>query len=226
MMFRTRAFIFDMDGTMVDNMEFHTQSWLELFTTLGVQLDAEEFQRQTSGKTTGETLRQIIGPHLSDDEIVALSERKESLYRNLYGPHLKPVAGLISFLDAARRLDIPMAVATSAGRGNIQFVLDGLGVTSYFKVIAGGEDVQHSKPHPEMFLIAAQRLGTRPEHCLVFEDSLAGIEAARRAGMKAIVVTTTLGTQDIKDRDTVKQVIQDFTSLDPALLSSATRPPV
>ncbi len=208
---RACALIFDMDGTMVDNMGFHARSWLVALAAHGLCVDEQDFRQRSSGKTTTETLL-AIWPHLSVAEMDAISNRKESLYRELYRPHLTPVVGLIQFLEMARKLDIPMAVATSAGAQNIRFVLNGLGVTSYFKATVGAEDIQHSKPHPEIFLIAAQRLSIAPEHCLVFEDSLAGIEAAHRAGMDTVVVTTSLAEQAVQNLQGVRAAIRDFSS--------------
>ena len=214
---QNQAFIFDMDGTLLDNTGFHTSIWLEVLASLGVQLDHDTFNRRTAGKTNRQLLREQVGNHLTDGEIEELTQRKETLYRQRYLPHMRPLSGLIEFLQAARRLDIPMALATSAGSENVAFTLKNLALYDYFQAIVDSTNIHHSKPHPEMFLTAACQLGVLAEDCIVFEDSLAGIEAARRAGMRAVVITTTLAQVELPE-DGILRALPDFTHLDPATL--------
>lgn len=209
------AFIFDMDGTLVDNARFHAKAWRQLLAELGIEISLDRLHRQTSGRTNEQTLRQFLGDDLPDAVLTQYAERKESLYRTLCRPHLRLVDGLDRFLPQARRLGIPMAVATAADRCNVEFVMDGLAIQAYFQAVVGAEEVTHGKPHPEMFLTAAQRLGALPERCLVFEDSLHGIEAARRAGMAAVAVATTLDPQEFHGLPHVRQVVDDFCLLNP-----------
>lgn len=216
------AFIFDMDGTIIDNVPFHQQAWHDFLSSLGIAMTEAELERHNHG-TIGEVLRRICGAHLTDAEVLELGERKESRYRELYRPHLQLIVGLRPFLEEAKRLDIPMALATSGAAPNIDFVLDGLEIRSYFQACVGGDEVEFGKPHPETFLKAAQRLQYAPAHCLVFEDTLSGIAAAQQAGMKAIAITTTLPAQAFAELSTVQEVVADFTSLHPAML--ITRPP-
>ncbi len=215
---REGAFIFDMDGTIVDNMGAHTRVWIDFLAGFGIHLPVEEFHRQASGKTTRQILQQMIGDHITESEIKEYSERKESLYRAIYRPRLKPVRGLENFLRRSKQLGIAMALATSADRTNIDFILDGTGLTFYFKSIVGAEDIVHGKPDPEMFQIAAGRLKVPAGKCVVFEDSLVGMEAARRAGMKAVAITTTLDAQDFQEMPAVIEVVEDYVQLDPEAL--------
>lgn len=215
------AFIFDMDGTLVDSMPFHIQAWTDMLTGLGVQTTPEAFLRQTGGKTNRQILREIFGDGLTEAEIASHIRRKEALYRSLYRPYLKPLPGLIPFLNEAERLHIPMAVATSAGKTNRDFVLQGLGVESYFSVVVGVEEIREGKPDPEIFMKAAERLAATPADCLVFEDALAGIEAASRAGMKAVALTTTVDGGTFQDLPGVIQTAKDFTTLSPQSLLAA-----
>lgn len=214
-MSRSCAFIFDMDGTLVDTMGFHLQSWLELFNRMGVSVDEEAFRQGFAGRTTDALLHQVLGDHLTQARIKELSEAKEKLYREMARPHLRPLPGLARFLESARRLSIPMALATSAMRENVDFVLDGLGLRPFFQVLVVAEDIHHSKPHPEINLIAAERLGVEPADCLVFEDSLAGIESARRAGMCVVVVATALAASQVIKMPPVLRVITDYSALAP-----------
>lgn len=211
------AFIFDMDGTMIDNMRFHTQAWLRFLDNSGISMTAEEMEHQNHGKIE-EIIRRIFGNHLSDTEVKELGERKESLYRQMYHPHLHPIAGLETFLKNARTLNIPMAIATSAGQANLDFTINGLGFASYFDAFVGGDDVKQGKPHPETFLLAAQHLNVEPKQCIVFEDTIAGIKAAENAGMKAIAITT-IPSQAFAS-PVVLQVIPNYTSIEPASLIS------
>ncbi len=210
------AFIFDMDGTLVDNMAYHIQSWLALLAEQGHTLTAADFHRHFSGKTNSETLRELLGQELTAAAIGNLSERKEHHYRTLYRPHLQPIPGLIAFLDEATHLGVPMAVATAAGRRNIEFVLGELALTRYFQAIVGADDVENGKPAPDLFLAAADRLHVSPTQCLVFEDAPAGIEAARRAGMNTAVVLTSLTAQAAHTSAHVITAAPDYTGWQPA----------
>jgi beta-phosphoglucomutase len=209
-----QAFIFDMDGTLVDNSDFHLHAWLTLLNELGIKIDAGELHRQNAGKTNAETLRAILGDGLSETEMHLLARRKENLYREAYRPHIQPVRGLLAFLNQARAAGIPLALATSADQQNIALVLDGLGIRDYFSVIVGSEDIRNSKPDPEMFLTAARKLVIHPEKCLVFEDSPAGVEAARRAGMRTVVITTFLDPEELYGVTGILLAVPDFTHLE------------
>jgi beta-phosphoglucomutase len=215
------AFIFDMDGTIVDSMPFHMQSWLKVWAEVSIPITAEDMHRNNRG-TIVEVIRRIAGSHLSDAEVIAIAERKEVLFREMFRPHLKLIDGLQRFLDEARHIDVALALATCAGQENIAFVLDGLGIRSYFETVVGEEDVESGKPDPETFLTAAARLGVPPDRCTVFEDSHSGIEAAYHAGMRTVVVATTLDAHDVKGYPTVTHVIDDYTSLHPTHLVDGT----
>lgn len=220
-MARQKAFIFDMDGTLVDSMPFHIRAWTELLAEHGLQTTPQAFLRQTGGKTNRQILREIFGDHLAESEITACAKRKEALYRSLFRPYLKPIDGLFPFLNEAQRLHIPMGVATSAGKANRDFVLEGLAIAAYFSVVVGVEEIQEGKPDPEIFLTAADRLGVIPADCLVFEDALAGIEAASRAGMQAVALTTTVEGEAFHGLPAVIRVAKDFTPLRPQALLAA-----
>lgn len=203
-----------MDGTLVDNMGYHTRSWLDLFAELGISLTPEELHQRPGGYASLQLLQQILGDGVSDAERARLAERKEALYRATYGAHLEPVAGLEAFLQAARSACIPMAVATSAGEDNIRFVLGGLSLECYFACVVGGDEVPQGKRGPEIFLEAARRLKVQAERCLVFEDSLAGIEAAAAAAMKTVVVATDPSAERFRRLPSVVALIRDYTELD------------
>ena len=209
-----QAFIFDMDGTLVDNMGVHGKVWAETFARQGVTIDPAEFNRRTAGRTNPEIFRMILERELSDQEIAELAEQKETLYRERYQPVMKPVDGLIPFLDQAEALGVKMAVATSAPKGNIDLVLHGLDLAKYFDAVVGSADISRGKPDPEIFLTSARRLDVDTQNCIVFEDAPAGIEAACHAGMRTVVIMTTLDPHEIEGQPRVIAVAKDFTSLD------------
>jgi beta-phosphoglucomutase family hydrolase len=208
-----RAFIFDMDGTIVDNMAYHTKSWLAFFERRGQALDADAFFRATAGRQGKEIMRAHLGEHLSDAEMVALDDEKESLYRELYAPHRKTVAGFDELVVLAKQRGVALAVATAAPNANITFTLDGLDLRRHFDAIVGAADVARGKPNPDVFLKAAEKCGVAPEHCIVFEDAPLGVEAARRAGMRAVVLTTTLPAAAFAEYDNVIHIASDFSRL-------------
>jgi beta-phosphoglucomutase len=190
-MLRPRAFIFDMNGTMIDDMHYHEQAWHDvLVNQLKAPLTLEQVRHQIYG-TSAEMFTRVFGSNaFTPEEIEAITQRKESRYREEFLPHLKLINGLDSFLTLLKSNNMPLAIGTAAPVLNIDFVLDNLNLRNYFQVVIGPHDVARSKPDPEVFLKAASQLGVAPEHCIVFEDAPKGIEAAARAGMKAIAITS------------------------------------
>jgi beta-phosphoglucomutase family hydrolase len=207
------AFIFDMDGTIVDNMAFHTKSWLEFFARRGKEYDAEAFFRETAGAQGREILRERLGADVTDEEIAALAAEKDALYREMYGPHRAAIRGFEDFVTQADEKGVALAVATSAPPKNIVFTLDELDLRRHFATVVGAADVKQGKPHPDVFLKAAEQLGADPANCIVFEDAPMGVEAARRAGMRAVVITTTLPAEAFKEFDNVIAIVGDYDEL-------------
>ena len=211
----SRALIFDMDGTIVDNMDFHTQAWIAFFERRGKTIDPDQFFRDTAGRQGKEIIRHYVGEDLSDEEIGALTHEKEVLYREMYGPHRRTVDGFDAFIETARARGFKLAVATSASPGSARFVLDEMGLRERFdEIVIGTIDVPRGKPHPDVFLKAADRCGVMPAQSIVFEDAPLGVEAARRAGMRAVVLTTTLPASAFAEFDNVIAIVNDFTQLD------------
>ena len=209
-----RAFIFDMDGTLVDNMRYHTEAWRTLIEENGFEFNERKFLVETAGQTNREIIPGVFGA-MSNERLSELALRKEELYRERYLPHRTPVRGLVEFLDAARDLGIKMAVSTAASPANMAFILDGLDLRKYFDALTTAADVKRGKPDPEIFLLSAERLGVEPENSLVFEDAFFGFEAARRAGMRAIGLSTVNTAIEILATGTVAEVRADYTSMRP-----------
>ena len=205
------AVVFDMDGTIVDNMGVHTAVWLELLSEFGIDMNSLAFQAATAGNTNRELLRKLVDPQMSDERVAEIAHEKETRYRERFRPHLQPIAGFVPLLQEAERENITLAVATAANQPNIEYVLDGLKLRHHFATVVGADDVANGKPEPDLFLLVAERLGLQPEKCLVFEDSLAGLEAAQRAGMQSVAVTTSHAADEMMIHPTVRQAISDFT---------------
>jgi beta-phosphoglucomutase len=207
------AFIFDMDGTIVDNMAFHMDSWLAFFARRGKTYDPDAFFRETAGAQGREILRERLGPDIPDDEIAVLAQEKDVLYREIYGPHRGAIQGFEAFVASARAQGVRLAVATSAPPANIVFTLDELDLRRHFDAVVGAADVARGKPHPDVFLKAAEKLGVPPADCIVFEDAPMGVEAARRAGMRAVVITTTLPAEAFREFDNVVRIVEHYEEL-------------
>jgi beta-phosphoglucomutase family hydrolase len=206
------AFLFDLNGTVIDDMHYHAEAWHEILTNdLGADLTWEEVKKEMYGKNR-EVLNRIFGEdRFSDDEADKLSVQKEKYYQEAYKPHLKLINGLQEFLAQAAAHDIKMAIASAAITDNIDFVVDNLDVRRYFDAFVSADDVDTSKPHPETFLKAAEKLQADPSDCIVFEDAPKGVEAARNAGMKCIVITTAHPKEDFEQYDNVIAYIKDYT---------------
>ncbi|TDQ11632.1 HAD family hydrolase [Pedobacter metabolipauper] len=210
------AFIFDLNGTMVDDMEFHGKAWSSIINDdLKAGLTYEEVKKQMYGKNS-ELLHRIFGDkRFTPEEEDKLSLEKEHRYQAAYRSSLSLIDGLDGFLEKAKAAGISMAIGSAAIPFNINFVLDGLAIGHYFKAVVSADDVQVSKPHPETFLKAAELLGSAPENCVVFEDAPKGVEAAQNAGMKCVVLTTMHGQEDFSSYTNVIAFISTYN--DPAL---------
>lgn len=212
--FTNRAFIFDMDGTLVDNMRFHTEAWGKMLAENGVAMNAHDFMVKTAGKTNREILPTVFGD-ISDEKIDELGKRKELIYQELFLPHRQAVNGAVEFLGTAKKLGIRTAVASAAPVSNVDYILDGLDLRKFFDAVTTAEDVTNGKPDPEFFLKSAEKLNVAPENCIVFEDAVGGFEAAHRARMKSIGIATVNSVEDILKLDSVVEAHDDFTNLEP-----------
>ncbi len=183
------AVLWDLDGTLVDSEEYHWRSWHETMTAEGVSVSRVQFV-ETFGLRNDEILPVWLGPSATADRIARVSEEKEVLYRKLVrGGGLKPLPGAAEWVRHLRGEGWRQAIASSAPRENVDAVLEALGLSASFDAIVSAEDVTAGKPDPQVFLGAARRLGFPPARCVVVEDSAAGIEGARRAGIRSIGVS-------------------------------------
>lgn len=221
------AAIFDMDGTLVDNMRYHSEAWVALSRRLGVDATAERFEREFAGKKNDEILPVLLGRPLAPEELAKLAEEKETHYRRLYSPHLALLRGAEAFIARLRGAGARLAVATAAPTENRTLVLDGLGIRSLFARVVGAEEVTRGKPAPDIFLAAARFLEVEPSACVVFEDAVNGILAARTAGMIAVGITSTTPPEVLREAG-AHFIAPDFATLPPELearlLTASPRP--
>jgi len=185
-----KAVIWDMDGVIADTAACHLQAWQRLWAEQGVAFTAEQFRR-TFGQRTTEIIRGILGPDVPAEEVCALGERKEAYCRELLRRQLHVLPGVRELLAALEQAGFRQALASSAPRQNVELILEALDVGRYFSAVVSEADVTLGKPNPQIFLLAATRLGVEPRRCLVIEDAVAGVQAAKSAGMRCLAVTTT-----------------------------------
>jgi HAD superfamily hydrolase (TIGR01509 family) len=193
--------LWDMDGVLVDTTEFHYRSWKQILEEDGIPLEWEQF-RAVFGRNNADTLAIFLG-YTPDEELVQkVGGRKEVLFRQMIRGRVEALPGVRLWLERLRSLGARQVVASSAPQENIDFLVDELDLRQYFLALCAGHTLP-GKPDPTLFMQAAGILGLPPEDCIVFEDSLAGIEAARRAGMKCIAVATTNPAEALAGADMV-----------------------
>jgi beta-phosphoglucomutase len=190
------AVIFDMDGVLLDSGVHHRDAWRLLLADLGVT-PAPEFWRRTIGRPAEEAVALLLDRPLARAEATDLARRKREHYARLAARGVLPVAGAPGFVAALARHGVPRAVASSATREDVESLLTEIGLRAHFDTVVTAEDVRQGKPSPEVFLRAAAGLGQSPGACLVFEDSIVGIHAARAAGMRVIGLATTLSAREL-----------------------------
>jgi beta-phosphoglucomutase family hydrolase len=192
------AVIFDWDGVIVDSSRAHEAAWELLGRETGRPLPDGHFKR-SFGRKNDEIIPQILGWPVSAPEIVRLGRRKEELYRQVLREQgIAPLPGVAEFLAALKSAGVPCAVGSSTERLNIDTIMAGIGLGEYFNTIVSADDTTRGKPDPQVFLLAAERLGVPPAKCVVFEDAFAGLEAAKAGGMQAVAVATTHAAEKLR----------------------------
>lgn len=206
------ALIFDMDGTMVDSMPWHARSWSEFTRRHGIDLDSAEILRRTTGRTGAECMREVFQRDIAPDEVQALVHEKEAIYRELFSPVFAEVGGFKRFAAQAMARGLKVGVGTAGDRHNIAFTFRHLAMAPAPHAVVGGDEGLPGKPEPAIFLEAARRMGVEADRCIVFEDAPLGIEAARRAGMRAVAVCTSHGADELAGPHVLARV-RDYNEL-------------
>ncbi len=205
------AFVFDMDGVIVDTNPYHKIALRQFAEKYGYSLSEEELIKKIYGRTNKEWIPNLFGRTLTPGELHHYEEEKEQLFRDLYKKDITPLKGLKEFLDQMDELKIPRAIGTSAPRSNLDFILDETHLRKYFPLTLDEADVTRGKPDPEIYTKCAAKLQMPPAQCIVFEDSLSGVASARAAGCPVVGVATTHTADELG----TKVVITDFSEITP-----------
>ena len=216
-----RALLFDLDGTLIDSMPHHHSAWVEWHARRGLVIDADAFFLATAGRANEEIFADML-PGALAAEIERLVDEKESLYRDIAAPKLILIKDARAYVQQAREAGLLLAVCTASTPRNMALAFARFGIDTWVDTVVSPADVSSApgsngerlrgKPHPDIFLEAARRLDVAPEHCVVFEDAPLGIEAARRAGMQAVALSTTLAASAFAAFDNLLAVVPDFSS--------------
>jgi len=204
---KLEAVIWDMDGVIADTALYHFKAWQEVFQKRGINFTTEDFKRNF-GRRNDTIIRYALGKNASPDEVDVIANEKEENYRQRVAQNIKPLSGAIELITSLKEHRVKMAIASSAPIENIQLVTRGLAVNNYFQVIVWGRQVTEGKPSPQAFLLAAKRLEVEPKNCVVIEDAVAGVTAAKRAGMKCLAVTNTHPKISLKAADLVVDTLE------------------
>lgn len=205
----TPGVIFDMDGVIVHSNPAHKEAIQNFCEKYSQDVSQDFLENRLYGRTNKEWIPELFG-EISNDRLKKLADEKEQMFRDMFTPEDHIVEGIHEFLEKLKDSDIPMAVATSAPGENADYILSRLSITNYFDAILDSSHVSSGKPDPEVYLKAAKALGKEPTNCIVFEDSVSGVAAGRKAGAQVIGVTT---THTKKELSPCSLMINDFTEL-------------
>jgi beta-phosphoglucomutase family hydrolase len=204
---RLEAVLWDLDGVIADTGESHYLAWKDVFGQRGVEFSHEDFMR-FFGRRHDSIIEFALGGDLPPGEFDAVTEEKQVNYRRRVSRNLKALPGAIKLLKSLKQHGIRSAIASSAPIENITIILRGLGIEDCFQAIAPGTEVPEGKPSPQVFLLAAERLGVTPGNCVVIEDAIAGVSAARRAGMRCVAVTNSHPADTLEEADLVTDSLE------------------
>jgi len=218
------GFIFDMDGVVIDSNPYHKIAWEKFLNGQGVPFDDQLFDNVLSGRTGPTSLRLLFGEDLSQDKMDLFLEEVDGNYQNILreSEDVRPIAGVHAFLDQISGNGMRLALATSAPELNIELGLQKLKLENTFEHIVGKVDVTHGKPHPEVYLKSLELLGMAAENCVVFEDSKAGIQSARNAGIKVVGIASGHSKEELLEEG-VSLAVDDFTDLEPKQILTLIR---
>lgn len=211
------ALLFDLDGTLIHSMPLHHDAWRQWHAHHALTFDDAGFFEATAGRTNDEILRDLF-PAMDDAGRAALAEEKEAIYRAEAARSLTLIDGALEVMERAHAAGTKLAICTAAPPGNIRVAFERFGLDRLVGAVTSPADGLRGKPHPDIFAEAARRLGVRPADCLVFEDAPLGIEAARRAGMDAVALTTTLPAAAFASYPNLRHAMADFVGFDPDTL--------
>ena len=205
----TKAVLWDLDGVLVDTAPFHFQAWQELFKSVGKGFTEADFRR-TFGLRNDAILGDILG-ELTPAEVERLAQRKEELYRGKVEGRVTAIPGAVGLLRRLQERVRKIAIVSSTPRENVRVVLRSLGLEGVFEAVVAEEDAPKGKPDPQGFLLAAEKLGVAAGECVVIEDAPGGVEAAKRAGMRCIGLTTSRPREALAAADLVVESLQEAT---------------
>jgi HAD superfamily hydrolase (TIGR01509 family) len=204
------AALWDMDGVLVESAPFHFIAWQRVWAEMGLILSEADF-RKNFGQRNDTIIRDMMGEDVATEIINRIGPQKELYYRDAVKGHVEALPGAIDLLRALRADGFCCAIASAAPRANVELILSELGVASLFDALVSYEDVTRGKPDPQVYLVAAQRVGAAPQRCLVLEDAVAGVEGAKAAGMACIAVTSTHPRHYLTKADLIVGTLADVT---------------
>ncbi|WP_290477814.1 MULTISPECIES: HAD family phosphatase [unclassified Leeuwenhoekiella] len=206
---KIRALIFDMDGTMFNNMMIHHRAWQKKLSELGLELTLEEVKRDIHG-VNEEIIKRLFGDRFNEAERRQIAWDKEAAYREIYADKIKLLPGLQAFLDQAKELKIPMGIGTAAPKENAEFAIEALELDTYFKTVVHSDMVQRGKPDPQVFEMVSTDLDIPLTESLVFEDSPTGAKAAANGVSKSVILTTTHTPEEFETIGNIQHFMQDY----------------
>jgi beta-phosphoglucomutase family hydrolase len=204
-----KAVLWDMDGVIADTWLYHFSAWQDVFPKRGYTFTKEEFMRHF-GQRADTIIRYVMGKNIPQDEANIVLKEKEEAYRRRVVNNIKPLPGALELIQLIHNQGIKMAIASSAPIENITIIINRLGVSKYIQAIASGKEVNEGKPSPEIYLLAAKKLGIAPADCIVFEDAVAGVAGAKKAGMKCVAVTNSHPRNSLGEADLIVDSLEEL----------------
>jgi beta-phosphoglucomutase family hydrolase len=208
-----KAVIWDLDGVIADTGPFHLGAWQQLAGEMGRTFTAEDFRR-VFGLKNSDVIRKALAPDISADQVEALARRKEEIFRARVKGNIRLLPGVLPLLHSLKENGFSLALASSTVPQNIKMLLSALGIEQFFDCLVSGWDVSRGKPDPEGFLLAAERLGVEPRCCVIIEDAIYGVRAAKAAGMKCVAVANTHPRESLAAADLAVDSLETVDSTD------------
>jgi beta-phosphoglucomutase family hydrolase len=201
--------IFDMDGVIIDTLMYHFHAWQHVFGVRGIEY-TEEHLHYNFGRRDDAIIKNMMGDSIPPKEIEEIVEKKEAFFRSTLKDNIKALPGVVELIKDLKQHGFKLAVGSSAVKENIKLITETLDIKKYFDAVAYGLEVAESKPSPQIFLLAAEKIGIPPQNCVVFEDAVAGVTAAKRGGMTAVAVTNTHPRESLKEADLVVDSLSEL----------------